>query len=484
MSQLPHLRAAVESISNDYINDPILQSTWFMRQLTFLDIDDAYNYSQDNVVTTDEIPFVVGFSVLAAGFVFLAILVVYLAWTCQELYEWNAVRLAMPAISLVMCLESATLAFDEAKATVPSQWAIAVYMLETTIAPGIFLSTFVITFLSYRTRSMPFCFVYRGMGRQATGEPYQDEDEEIVQPLVRPAVLIVACRLFSVGLLILALIVNFDVLWSQDDLAGRTGWVTLIQDPSNQSVDHIILSLLPMALVSIVCLYFSLLLWRYGCEFSMVIYPSIINPWMYPLLGSACMIAGQMFGPILFPILSNVGIFIFMASMVRTLYEVRFDMQQAGDLGQFLSALGNDTVTNTVSGVEKATNVDTISTGRFGGVNSDGDGALSSTILGSGASVSFVPTTSSTSTLPATNVAEDDDDEEHEQIPSVRPATLHSTRAAQTPYFDETESEATAAPGEEEAEKAKFAAQRVAGIAKRPPKLKAGEKPTGTYVVY
>lgn len=153
-------------------------------------------------------------------------------------------------------------------------------------------------------------------------------------------------------------------------------------------------------------------------------------------------------------------------------------------MGQFLSALGNDTVTNTVSGVEKATNVDTISTGRFGGVNSDGDGALSSTILGSGASVSFVPTTSSTSTLPATNVAEDDDDEEHEQIPSVRPATLHSTRAAQTPYFDETESEATAAPGEEEAEKAKFAAQRVAGIAKRPPKLKAGEKPTGTYVVY
>ena len=51
------------------------------------------------------------------------------------------------------------------------------------------------------------------------------------------------------------------------------------------------------------------------------------------------MIIGQMFGPNLFLITSNSGILLYMVSMTRALYEIRHDIRQAGDLGNFLIAL-------------------------------------------------------------------------------------------------------------------------------------------------
>ena len=51
------------------------------------------------------------------------------------------------------------------------------------------------------------------------------------------------------------------------------------------------------------------------------------------------MIVGQAFGPDLFLITSNTGILLYMISMTRVLYEVRHDIRQAGDLGNFLIAL-------------------------------------------------------------------------------------------------------------------------------------------------
>merc|ERR1711937_550122 len=92
-------------------------------------------------------------------------------------------------------------------------------------------------------------------------------------------------------------------------------------------------------LVSCICLYFACLIWRYGSEFSMVINTSIFNAWMCPVLGALAMITGQMFGPDLFLITSNSGILLYMISMTQALYEIRRDIRQAGDLGNFLIAL-------------------------------------------------------------------------------------------------------------------------------------------------
>ena len=185
---------------------------------------------------------------------------------------------------------------------------------------------------------MPFCFVHRGPGRSSRGESGFDEEDEVYQPLVRPAILVVTTRMFALGLLVLNLLVNFDVL-SDDSQVGLTGWATVVRSPEKASNLTIFLSLLPMALVSILCLYFACLLWRYGTVFSMIINTSIFNAWVCPVLGALAMIVGQTFGPELFLITSNTGILLYMLFMTRVLYEIRHDIRQAGDLGNFLIAL-------------------------------------------------------------------------------------------------------------------------------------------------
>jgi len=283
---------------------------------------------------------VAGFSLLSATFAMIAVMIIRCNWYCREFYEWNAIRLTMPGLCLLLSIQNATMAYDHEREQISSQWSIAVYMISSVIAPGIFIFTFVMTFLAYRTRSMPFCFVHRGPGRSGTGESRLDEEDEVYQPLVRPAILVVSTRMFALGLLILNLLVNFDVL-SDDSQVGLTGWATVVKNPEGNLTLTIFLALLPMALVSCLCLYFACLIWRYGSEFSMIINTSVFNAWMCPVLGALIMIVGQMFGPNLFLITSNSGILVYMISMTRVLYEIRHDIQQAGDLGNFLIALEN-----------------------------------------------------------------------------------------------------------------------------------------------
>ena len=296
----------------------------------------------------------IGFAVLTLGFFIVGIFFIYLAFSCRELNEWNAIRLILPAVAFSMALENGTLACDQLDSiTVSSAWTIVIYMTEAIIAPGLFLATFVITFLAHRTRSTPFCIVYRGHVRDDDDEEGQINQErvndELTQSIIRPPTLIVMMRLFALGLLVLSWIINFDVVWDDSPLAGRTGWATVFDDSWDaEETLHILLGLLPMGLTSIVCLYFSILLWRYGTFFSMTIYPNIFNPWLSPLVGIICLMVGQCFGPDLFPILSNSGILIYQISLVILLFEVRVDVRSSSTLGNFLDALSDDHVAGTV----------------------------------------------------------------------------------------------------------------------------------------
>jgi len=317
---------------NHFIEDEHIHHD--LSYLTFLNDDIATRRQTSEISPTG---LVVGFSLLSASFALISVLIIRCNWYCREFCEWNAIRLIMPSLCLLLSIQNATIAYDYGKERVPPLWNIAVYMISSVIAPGIFIFTFVMTFLAYRTRSMPFCFVHRGPGRSGTGESRLEEDE-VYQPLVRPAILVVSTRMFAIGLLLLNLLLDFDVL-SDDSQVGQTGWAYVIENPGGGSTLTIFLALLPMALVSCLCLYFACLIWRYGSEFSMVINTSIFNAWMCPVLGALAMIVGQMFGPDLFLITSNSGILFYMISMTQALYEIRRDIRQAGDLGNFLIAL-------------------------------------------------------------------------------------------------------------------------------------------------
>lgn len=477
------------------------------RSLTYLDTDDAD--IQENGTISD-VGLVIGFSILSAVFLLVMVVAIRISSTCHAFYEWNAIRLLLPALAFFLCLETATLAVQASLSTVNGPWAVAVFMVSSTIAPGIFLFSFVITFLAYRTRSMPFCFVYRGPGRQVTAEPWRDDDEEVFQPLVRPAVLVVAIRLFALGLLILNLIVNFDVVWAEQDLAGRTGWATVVSDPSNPSIDHIILALVPMALVSLLCLYFSLLLWRYGCELSLVIYSSgIVNPWLAPVFGSTAMLAGQMFGPDLFLITSNGGILIYMLSMIRVLYEARRDLEVSGDLGQFLDALGNDKVTRTQNGVEKYAqgDEDTLSSGQhqqwmlnesnnevyLASASSVQDSEVPKRIPSYASQNSATSSRRRTPSIKKSNLKAPPPNLEPPEEESPEPCNSKNDDGAHRIFdgssgappmsvsnrpSDDDDPSDSVNPG------ADFVAQRVQGISGQPEKLRRGQRPKGKYLVY
>lgn len=468
------------------------------RALTYLDTDDATFEQIDE--TVPDLGLTIGFSVLAAVFFLVMLVTIRLSSSCHAFYEWNALRLLLPAVAAFLCMATATLAVQASGTAVPGPWAITVFMVSSTVAPGIFLFSFVITFLAYRTRSMPFCFVHRGPSRQVTTEPWRDDDEEVLQPLVRPAVLVVAIRLFALGLLILNLIVNFDVVWTEDNFAARTGWATVVSDPENPSLDHIILALVPMALVSLLCLYFSFLLWRYGCELSLVIYRSgIVNPWLTPVFGSIAMIIGQLFGPDLYLITSNSGILLYMLSMVRILYEARKDLEVSGDLGHFLDALGNDNVTRTQKGLEKDAHgdEDTLSSGQHQQWmlnESNNEVSLVSDIESQSRPIRILPKTESyhsqnsgsssmrqhpvskksnfkTGTLKPT-----------EEFPGEE-QTIESDRLQQN--FPRT----TVGNGDEDPSDtanldADVAVTRVQGANGKPEKLRRGQRPKGRFVVY
>lgn len=351
---------------HDFYDDFERHNTIYHRSLSYLTsvnggdtINDNYNDNdggadgssddESSLSLVSPTGLVVGFSLIAAAFLITAVCIVRCNWHCKEFYEWNGIRIIMPGMCVLLAIKNAAMAYDYERPKASSHLSILVYMISSTIAPGIFIFTFVMTFLAYRTRSLPFCFVHRGPGRSGTGESRLDEDDELYQPLVRPAILVVCTRMFALSLLVLSIVVNFNVI-SHDYTVGLTGWATLVnlvrnkaflEDPDGTIAMAIFLSLLPMALVSLLCLYFACLIWRYGCEFSMIINTSFFNSWVSPVFGALAMIIGQMFGPDLFLITSNTGILLYMVSMTRVLYEIRHDIRQAGDLGDFLNALEN-----------------------------------------------------------------------------------------------------------------------------------------------
>ena len=77
------------------------------------------------------------------------------------------------------------------------------------------------------------------------------------------------------------------------------------------------------------------------------------------------MMAGQGFGPDLFPVMSRTGILLYQLCLLHIMYEVRHDIEQSGDLGHFLDALGDDHIAGTSNGGEGTASEKTSTRGAF-----------------------------------------------------------------------------------------------------------------------
>lgn len=202
----------------------------------------------------------------------------------------------------------------------------AVFVLQTFEVPILLIVIFEITYLVHKRRSVNFC----GM--------FFDEGVRVNNTLFMSCLLRNSIRTLATVLLIMGLIVNFDLIQSGgpvDELAGRAGWWALAGEDWDGKV-HLLLSLIPTAVLTLVSFYLSIMLWRYGTESAMVVHSSICNPWFYCFFGTLAMAAGQLFGEELYTVMSNAGTLIFIQTILLLMAEVDKDIVSTNDVALFL----------------------------------------------------------------------------------------------------------------------------------------------------
>ena len=287
--------------------------------MSWLDPDDSTNDSEEQTVG-----FTIGYALLAVAF---SVSMVQAVYNCRRpIYNKHTVRILFPWASFCLMLENATLAADNNVLSTSTIWNKVIYALEATVAPTLLLSIFDVTYIIHKTRHVRFMgIIHDGQYTFST------------RFLNAPRIIIWSIRLLAVLLCVLGLLVNFNVGFSSPSpLAGRVGWYHVVTTtPVNL---QIVLSLLPMGIVCLLCLYFSLVLWRYGTTSSFLVHSSPLNPWFSPFFGTLAMTVGQWFGSNLYLILSNVGIFIFVSSLSFVVVQVNKDLESAVQLNTFLHA--------------------------------------------------------------------------------------------------------------------------------------------------
>jgi hypothetical protein len=127
--------------------------------------------------------------------------------------------------------------------------------------PILLIVVFEITYLVHKRRSVNFC----GM--------YFDEGVRVNNTAFMSFMLRNSIRTLAAVLLVMGLIVNFNLLIVQEPLAGKAGWTSLAEEDW-QNI-HLLLSLIPTAVLTLVSFYLSIILWRYGTESSMIVHSSM-----------------------------------------------------------------------------------------------------------------------------------------------------------------------------------------------------------------
>lgn len=288
-----------------------------VRDLTFLEATDG---AEENETTG----FAVAFAILAAAS-FISVIQGIYETSRKHLFDRYSLKILFPWASFVQVLENATLSLDVSGQDIPSWWAYVVYALQATVPPSLLLSTFDVTYSIHKTRSIQFCGVYDGHTR--TKDP------------IRSCLLKTAMRAIAVCLLAIGIVVNFNVVEPSNTVAGRVGWYYIITEAWTDDHLHVLLGVIPIGVASLFSFYFSIALWRYGTTYSMVVHASPCNPWFSPFFGTMALCGCQFFGPKWFPLLSNLGIFVFVESVLLMFMEVNKDMEAANDLRNFLDAI-------------------------------------------------------------------------------------------------------------------------------------------------
>jgi len=208
----------------------------------------------------------------------------------------------------------------------------SVFIFHPFIVPSILMTTFEITYLVHKRRSVRFCGIQFDEGRRVK--------TTFNSWLLRNIVGMIAGCLIGIGV-----IVNFDLVQIQliDPQAGNVSWLEIFESKFTIEEDmHKVLGVLPTALLVLANFYFAVVMWRYGSNSSMIIHSSYLNPWVWQLIGTIGLAAGQ-FPRENFRITSNSGEAFLVMTIIFLMNEVDKDLKAATEFVDFLDAIEDKT---------------------------------------------------------------------------------------------------------------------------------------------
>ncbi|CAM9590243.1 unnamed protein product [Choristocarpus tenellus] len=176
------------------------------------------------------------------------------------------------------------------------------------VIPLFLVVMFEVAYAVHKRRSVKFCGIVFDQGHRINTDPCSWFLRHFV-------------RIVAFGLMILGILVTFNVI-GDDENAGGSGMVD-VQGAST----HFILALVPTMVMTLVALYISVYMWKYGSNASIVVQPSIFNRWIMLFLGTLCLLGGQIPPECCFRALKEAGQVLLLLSMILVGREIEKEVK-------------------------------------------------------------------------------------------------------------------------------------------------------------
>ena len=305
----------------------------------------------DTTPPSNGTPYIVVFAILALLFVLTSIKT-YRATHAQSHYSESIVLAYLfPLCSIIFAIATATFSVAYSGRVFHSNdtpYLKFISVIQPCATPILLNVLYETCYLVHKRRSVNFCGLEFDQGQRV----------KILNSRTRSFVLRNFIRMISLVLLIMGIIANFTLVLPKnkedyhpedEDLVGRVGWWGLY--PWVGQI-HLLLALLPAMCLFVIAFFLSLVLWRYGTSYSMIVHSSIFNPWCSQLFGTIAMAIGQCFGENVYLITSHIGFLLLIWSVLSLMNEINKDLFATYDFEEFLKEVartGNQiSITNVV----------------------------------------------------------------------------------------------------------------------------------------
>jgi hypothetical protein len=302
------------------------------------------------------------YAITAVLYLFCAFYSFYRSNTHRHYSSLCSIRILFPLANLSCAIENITLAASGKiiENELDSHELLkVVFVLHALQVPIFLITIFELTYLVHKRRSVHFCGMFFDEGRLVLGRlranANVDTDTDAPTDIqFRPRLHGVfstpvksfffrnIIRFIAILCWIIGTLANLDLLRDgdpEDELAGRTGWWNLWETKGNRVwTVHILMSLVPTAVLLVCSFFLSITLWRYGANSSIVLHSSYacLNPWFFPMFGTVALWIGQLFYPKFYSITSNIGLLVYTLSILVLMKEIDKEVTRTVEFTDFL----------------------------------------------------------------------------------------------------------------------------------------------------